>query len=153
MRRRPRLPAAPLLLAALAGPAGAEDAAIHVLKTSGCGCCVAWMDHLAANGFRTTGENVPGGVLVQHKIASGVPPAMTSCHTATVKGYVIEGHVPAADIRRLLSERPDAVGLAVPDMPFGAPGMGPESRREAYDVHLIRRDGTTAVFTRDDAAG
>ena len=65
---------------------------------------------------------------------------------------MIEGHVPTADIRRLLRERPDAVGLSVPGMPYGSPGMGPEDRREAYDVHLIRRDGTTEVFTRYDAA-
>jgi len=144
--------AAAFLLAGLAGPALAEPG-IHVMKTSGCGCCVAWMDHLEANGFDATGENVPGGMLVQRKIDGGVPPAMTSCHTATVGGYVIEGHVPAADIRRLLSERPDAVGLAVPGMPFGSPGMGPESRREAYDVHLIRKDGTTELFTRYEAGG
>ena len=72
---------------------------------------------------------------------------MTSCHTAFVDGYVIEGHVPAADIRRLLSERPDAVGLVVPGMPYGSPGMGPEDNREAYDVFLINDDGSTEVFT------
>ncbi len=65
---------------------------------------------------------------------------------------MLEGHVPVADIRRLLSERPDAVGLAVPGMPYGSPGMGPEDQREAYDVHLIRRDGTTEVFTHYKAA-
>ena len=77
---------------------------------------------------------------------------MASCHTADVEGYVIEGHVPVADIRRLLDERPDAIGLAVPGMPYGSPGMGPESHREAYDVFLIRRDGTTEVFTSYAAA-
>ena len=72
---------------------------------------------------------------------------MVSCHTALIDGYVIEGHVPAADIRRLLEERPDAVGLAVPGMPDGSPGMGPEDDREAYDVFLIRKDGSTEVFS------
>nr|WP_254813807.1 DUF411 domain-containing protein [Rhodovulum sp. ES.010] len=134
------------MLAATAAPSLAGEA-IHVMKTSGCGCCVAWMDHLEANGFAPTGENMHGGMLVQEKIAAGVPPTMTSCHTARVDGYVIEGHVPAADIQRLLAERPDAVGLSVPGMPFGSPGMGPETRREAYDVHLIRPDGTTEIFT------
>ena len=80
------------------------------------------------------------------------PAAMASCHTAHVEGYAIEGHVPPADIRRLLAERPDAVGLAVPGMPWGSPGMGPEAEREAYEVHLIRRDGTTEVFTSYAAA-
>jgi hypothetical protein len=75
-----------------------------------------------------------------------------SCHTAQVDGYVIEGHVPADDMKRLLAERPNAIGLTVPDMPFGSPGMGPESEREAYDVLLIARDGSTSVFARYEKA-
>jgi hypothetical protein len=75
---------------------------------------------------------------------------MTSCHTAFIDGYIIEGHVPAADIRRLLEDRPDAIGLAVPGMPFGSPGMGPEEDREAYDVFLITADGSTEVFSSYD---
>ncbi|MEX5727216.1 hypothetical protein Ga0609869_000569 [Rhodovulum iodosum] len=149
--KRSRQTLAALLLTAVAAPALAGETAIHVMKTRGCGCCVSWMKHLDANGFRATGEDMPGGVLVRRKMAAGVPPEMVSCHTATVEGYVIEGHVPAADIRRLLSERPEAVGLSVPDMPFGSPGMGPESRREAYDVHLIRHDGSTEVFSSYEA--
>ena len=77
---------------------------------------------------------------------------MTSCHTGEIEGYIVEGHVPVADIRKLLDERPDAVGLAVPGMPYGSPGMGPEDAREAYDVFLIRRDGSTEVFSRYKAA-
>ena len=77
----------------------------------------------------------------------GVTEAMASCHTATIAGYVIEGHVPADDIRRLLTEAPNAVGLAVPGMPYGSPGMGPENEREAYDVMLMLRDGTATIFT------
>ena len=77
---------------------------------------------------------------------------MISCHTGEIEGYMIEGHVPVADIRRLLAERPDAVGLAVPGMPYGSPGMGPEDQREAYDVFLIRRDGSSEVFTSYSAA-
>ena len=87
------------------------------------------------------------GLLVRFKLDNGVPQRMVSCHTALIDGYVIEGHVPAADIRRLLEERPDAVGLAVPGMPYGSPGMGPEDDREAYDVFLIRKDGSTEVFS------
>ena len=126
--------------------------AIHVLKDPNCGCCSAWMDILDRAGFTVTSEASRGTALFRAKAEAGVPPAMASCHTAFIEGYVVEGHVPAADIRRLLSERPDAVGLAVPGMPYGSPGMGPESRREAYDVHLILRDGTTGVFTSYEAA-
>jgi hypothetical protein len=89
---------------------------------------------------------------MRYKMDNGIPREMISCHTGSVEGYMIEGHVPPADIRRLLAERPDAVGLAVPGMPYGSPGMGPESEREAYDVFLIRRDGTTEIFTSYAAA-
>ncbi|OSQ52179.1 DUF411 domain-containing protein [Marivita geojedonensis] len=125
---------------------------MHVFKDPNCGCCSAWIDILEEDGFQITTEARTNGALVQEKIKRGIPANMASCHTADVDGYVIEGHVPARDIRRLLSERPDAIGLAVPGMPFGSPGMGPENQREAYDVHLIRRDGTTDVFTRYEGA-
>jgi hypothetical protein len=126
--------------------------AIHVLKDPNCGCCSAWIEILEQDGFAVTTENSAGTLLMRHKAENGIPQAMISCHTAQVEGYMIEGHVPVADIRRLLAERPDAVGLAVPGMPYGSPGMGPENRREAYDVFLIRREGSTEVFTRYDAA-
>ena len=86
------------------------------------------------------------------KLDNGIPRGMVSCHTGRVDGYMIEGHVPVADIHRLLVERPDAVGLAVPGMPYGSPGMGPESARDAYDVFLMRRDGSIEVFTSYAAA-
>lgn len=86
------------------------------------------------------------GLLVRFKLDNGVPQRMVSCHTGLTEGYVIEGHVPAADIRRLLAERPDAVGLAVPGMPLGSPGMDQGSWREAYDVFLINNDGSTEVY-------
>lgn len=142
------LPALTLALFGLtAAPAFAQETPIDVMKTNGCGCCLGWMNHLEDKGFAPTGEDMNGGLLIRLKMESGVPQAMTSCHTAFVEGYVIEGHVPAADIRRLLSERPDAVGLVVPGMPYGSPGMGPEDNREAYDVFLINNDGSTEVFT------
>lgn len=125
----------------------AESNMIDVKKTNGCGCCLSWMEHLTENGFTPAGEDMNGGLLARLKIDSGIPQRMTSCHTAFVDGYVIEGHVPAADIRRLIEERPDAIGLAVPGMPFGSPGMGPEEGREAYDVFLITADGSTEVFS------
>ena len=133
-------------------PARATLPAMHVLKDPNCGCCSAWIEILEADGFAVTVEASRGTALSRYKIDNGIPMTMISCHTATIDGYMIEGHVPAADIRRLLAERPEAVGLAVPGMPYGSPGMGPESRREAYDVHLIHRDGTTAVFTHYPAA-
>ncbi len=124
----------------------ADQSLVEVRKTNGCGCCLAWMEHLEENGFNTTGEDMFAGPLTRFKIDNGVPQRMASCHTALVDGYVIEGHVPATDIRRLLSERPDAIGLAVPEMPLGSPGMDQSDVREAYDVFLIRRDGSTEVF-------
>lgn len=125
---------------------------IHVLKDPNCGCCRVWAQILQDDGFSVTTENSIGTALMRAKTDRGIPQAMASCHTADVEGYVIEGHVPPADIRRLLAARPDAVGLAVPGMPYGSPGMGPEEKREAYDVFLIRHDGTTEVFTRYEAA-
>lgn len=138
--------AVPMRLKAASGPA------IHVLRDPGCGCCGAWMEVLQRDGFEVTSDEVENDVLAAAKLSRGVPEEMMSCHTGDVEGYVIEGHVPPADIRRLLAERPDAVGLTVPGMPYGSPGMGPEDQREAYAVHLIRRDGTTEIFTQYDAA-
>lgn len=142
----------PYILAAtlsLAGPSAglAGTISIEVMKTSGCGCCLGWMEHLEENGFAVSGEDLFGGTLVRLKIDSGIPPKMFSCHTAKVEGYTIEGHVPAADILRLLDERPDAVGLAVPEMPLGSPGMDYGDEKEAFDVFLIRADGSTEVFS------
>ena len=130
----------------LAAQAIAEATPIDVKKTNGCGCCLAWMDHLEENGFAPSGQDMFAGLLVRFKLDSGVPQRMVSCHTGLIDGYVIEGHVPAVDIRRLLSERPDAVGLAVPGMPLGSPGMDQSRWREAYDVFLINKDGSTEVF-------
>ena len=140
---------ATLALALLFFPAAqalAQGTPIEVRKTNGCGCCLAWMERLEENGFAPTGQDMFAGLLVRFKLDNGVPQRMVSCHTALVDGYVIEGHVPASDIRRLLAERPDAVGLAVPEMPLGSPGMDQGRWLEAYDVFLIRNDGSTEVF-------
>ncbi len=125
---------------------------IHVVHDPNCGCCKAWVSILQDDGFEVTTERSAGTLLIQYKIENGIPQNMISCHTAKVEGYMIEGHVPTADIRRLVAERPDAIGIAVPEMPYGSPGMGPESRREAYDVYLIRPDGSTEVFSSYAAA-
>lgn len=120
---------------------------VEVWKSPSCGCCKDWIRHLEAAGFRARVHDV-GNTAARARLK--VPAQLGSCHTAWVGGYAIEGHVPAADIRRLLQERPDAIGLAVPGMPVGAPGMdGPEygDRRDPHDVLLIARDGSTRVFS------
>jgi hypothetical protein len=125
---------------------------LHVIKDPNCGCCSAWVEIIQAEGFEVTVEESIGTALARYKIDNGIPQEMSSCHTGKIAGYMIEGHVPPADIRRLLRERPDAIGLAVPGMPYGSPGMGPKTEREAYEVFLIRRDGSTEVFSSYGAA-
>lgn len=126
--------------------------AIHVVKGRSCECCKARVTYLREQGFTVTDEVALGTVLIKYKLDLGIPEAAFSCHTGTVDGYALEGHVPAADIRRLLAERPDAVGLAVPDMPYGSPGMGSEDERAVYEVFLIRPNGTFEVYSRYPAA-
>ncbi|MCL7466307.1 DUF411 domain-containing protein [Phaeovulum sp. NW3] len=152
--RRTILVGATALLAASPLITLAQDAgpAIHVMKDPNCGCCSAWIEILENDGFTVTSEASAGTLLMRYKLDNGIPEEMTSCHTAKVGDYLIEGHVPPADIRRLLVERPDAIGLAVPGMPYGSPGMGPETEREAYIVYLIHHDGTTAAFSSYQAA-
>lgn len=103
-----------------------------------------------ADGFAGSVQLLDFDALQAFKVASGIPEGMASCHTAHVDGYAIEKHVPAADIRRLLTERPDAVGLSVSGMPYGSPGMGQEAEREAYIVYLIRRDGRVEPYASYD---
>lgn len=153
--RRAMLLGSALVLSAAALPAAATATSagtIHVLKDPNCGCCTAWIQTLAPAGIAATVELTSPASLARAKQQGGIPPALQSCHTGMIEGYVIEGHVPAADILRLLRERPEAVGLAVPGMPWGSPGMGPETEREAYDVILIGKDGETRVFSRYPAA-
>ena len=119
---------------------------VEVWKSPTCGCCKDWMDHMEANGFRTRVHDVGNAAM---RAQLGIALELGGCHTARVDGYAIEGHVPAADIRRLLKERPKAIGLAVPGMPIGSPGMdGPEyaGRKEAYDVLLVAHGGATSVY-------
>jgi hypothetical protein len=148
LSRRRLLLAGASLAGLAAGPAVAATGrdAVHVRKDPDCGCCADWIAILEADGFSVTVEMVAPDELARFKLAQGIPETMVSCHTAEAAGYLIEGHVPPADLRRLLEDRPDAIGLAVPGMPWGSPGMGPETEREAYDVFLIARDGSTTVF-------
>ena len=126
---------------------------IHVYKDPNCGCCKKWINILNKKGFKATSEDMYSSELVQFKIKNNIPVNMVSCHTARVHEYIIEGHVPPEDIISLIDKKINAVGLAVPEMPYGSPGMGPEEKREAYDVFLIKKDGTTKVFNSYDAKG
>jgi hypothetical protein len=140
--------ALPGKLAALAaGRVEAQGApVVEVWKSPTCGCCKDWIAHLEANGFRTMAHDV-GNTAMRERL--GIAPEYGSCHTARVAGYAVEGHVPAADLHRLLRERPAAIGLAVPRMPVGSPGMdGPEygGRRDPYDVLLLKRGGGHQVY-------
>ena len=129
-----------------------EDALL-VYKTPTCGCCKKWINILNKKGFKATSEDMYSSELVQFKIKNKIPVNMVSCHTARVHEYIIEGHVPPEDIISLIDKKINAVGLAVPEMPYGSPGMGPEEKREAYDVFLIKKDGTTKIFNSYDAKG
>ncbi len=119
---------------------------MEVLKSASCGCCVSWGNHMRQAGFTVTEVDLPLAELNAAKVKAGLKPGQTSCHTGKIGGYVIEGHVPAREVQRLLDERPDAVGLAVPDMPYGSPGMGDETDADPYDVLLIKRNGTIEVY-------
>lgn len=119
--------------------------AIAVVRDPGCGCCMQWVAHLKKAGFQTTVTESSSMAAV--KDSKGVPAAARSCHTGTIGGYVIEGHVPAADIKRLLKERPNIVGLAVAGMPAGSPGMEvPSGTVAPYDVLAFDKTGKTSVF-------
>ena len=119
---------------------------VQVWKDPNCGCCKDWIRHLEDHGFAT--QAIDSGNTAARK-RLGMPDKFGSCHTALVGGYVIEGHVPAADIQRLLRDKPRALGLSVPRMPIGSPGMdGPEygGRKDPYDVLLVQRDGSSRVY-------
>ena len=142
-----------IVAAPLAAFADGNSPDIHVVKNPQCGCCNAWIEILKDDGFNITTEDRSNSELAAFKIESGIPKDMMSCHTAKVDGYFVEGHVPASDIKRLIADQPDALGLAVPVMPYGSPGMGPENEREAYDVFIVRTDGSTEVFQHYPKAG
>ncbi len=119
-------------------------AVVEVFKSPTCGCCSLWVKHLEQNGFtaKVTEMNDLSGLKKKH----AVPATASSCHTALVNGYVLEGHVPAADVKRLLMERPAVAGLAVPGMPLGSPGMEAGSTVQPYNVLSFAKAGETKVF-------
>ena len=116
---------------------------VTVFKTSTCSCCVKWVRHLEANGFTVKMTNMPD--VTPMKDQYGVPTNLRSCHTAVVGGYVVEGHVPAEDIIKLLGEDLDVAGLAVGGMPMGSPGME-GARKDAYEVTAFKKNGEQSVF-------
>ncbi|MEO7885956.1 MAG: DUF411 domain-containing protein [Polaromonas sp.] len=119
---------------------------VEVWKDPDCGCCKDWVKHLEDSGFDVTAHD-SGNTTARARL--GIPAKLGSCHTGQVGGYAVEGHVPARDIQRLLTERPKAVGLAVPAMPVGSPGMDGAvygKRKDAYDVLLVKVDGSTSIF-------
>jgi hypothetical protein len=118
--------------------------AVEVFKSPTCGCCANWVKHLEAHGFATKVTDVED--MTQVKSKYGVPGRLQSCHTGVVNGYVLEGHVPAADVQRLLKERPAVVGVAVPGMPVGSPGMEVGNTVQPYDVLTFNKQGQTTVF-------
>lgn len=130
------------LLFALSGLAGAAGV-LEVYKSPYCGCCGDWVEHMKANGFEVEVHDTDNMQPVKER--AGIQPGMGSCHTAFIDGYSIEGHVPAADVKRLLEEKPDARGLTVPGMPMGSPGMEGH-RKDDYQVILFRDNGNHEVF-------
>lgn len=119
---------------------------ITVYKTPTCGCCTKWIEHLEDHGYQVQAKDMKDLRFI--KSMSGVQPRYAACHTAVIDGYVVEGHVPAGDIRRLLAERPDVIGIAVPGMPIGSPGMEQGDRRDDYAVVTLEKDGTARIYSR-----
>jgi hypothetical protein len=135
-----------IAVSALVLGSAANAAALTIYKSASCGCCAKWVEHVEKHGFTVTVVNVDDVMAVKAK--AGIPNKLASCHTSKVGGYVVEGHVPAADIKKLLAQKPKAKGIAVPGMPMGAPGMEHGDHRQPYQTLLIKADGSTAVFAQ-----
>ena len=127
-------------------PAFAANPTIEVWKSTTCECCFNWVKHLEANGFDVKVNAAETSLLDRVRKDAGISDKLAACHTAKIDGYFIEGHVPATDIKRLMDEKPDAIGLTVPGMPTGSPGMEQGTEFDKYNVLLIKKDGTTEVF-------
>ena len=133
-----------ILIGGLPAITQATSTTVEVYKSATCKCCSKWVDHMRAHGFTVNTHDV-GNKEVRER--AGISTTLGSCHTALVDGYAIEGHVPAADIKRFLKERPRAIGLTAPGMPHGSPGME-GARSDPYDVLLINKQGYTSVYSR-----
>lgn len=134
-----------LVLLSPAAWAGPPLPTVEVYKSPSCGCCGKWVEHMKANGFKVVTHETDD--IAPHKQRLGVPLGMGSCHTAEAGGYLIEGHVPAGDVKRLLAEKPKAKGLVSPGMPQSAPGMDLPGR-QPYEILLVGRDGGTSTFAK-----
>ena len=130
----------------LAAPAFASPDEVVMYKDPNCGCCGKWAEHMRSAGFAV--KEVASARMDLVKQEAGVPEALGSCHTAKVAGYVVEGHVPAADVRRMLAEKPAIRGLSAPGMPLGSPGMEGPYPAERYDVVSFDAQGRRAVFSK-----
>ena len=145
MTRRQVLGLLSMVIAADLPSQAQNGPAVQVYKDPTCGCCALWVEHLRKAGFTATVSDVQDMSAVKTK--HGVPARARSCHTALVGGYVLEGHVPAEDVQRLLKQRPSVVGIAVPGMPIGSPGMEVAGTKpQAYDVLAFDKSGETTVF-------
>jgi hypothetical protein len=148
--RKTALRSPPGVLIPASRAAALPNVVVH--KSPSCGCCGAWVDHMRDAGFPVEVRNVDNLEPVKSRL--DVPYGKGSCHTAEVDGYFVEGHVPASDIKRLLAERPDALGLTLPGMPIGSPGMeSPDGTVQAYTVELVSRDGSTDAFAQHPGTG
>ena len=136
------------MLAMSASPTStfASAASLIVNRTESCGCCGAWVERMIAAGFKADVNFVNDEVLTSIKSQLAIPVELSSCHTATIGSYFIEGHVPAEDIHRLLVEKPKALGLSVPGMPIGSPGMEMGNNKEPFETLLVFENGETEVF-------
>ena len=123
----------------------AHAATLTVMKSAACGCCAKWIEHVEKHGFTVKVVNVDDIMAVKAK--AGIPDELASCHTTMVGGYVVEGHVPAADIKKLLTQKPKAKRIAVPGMPGGSPGMEHADKRP-YQTLLVKADNSTSVFAQ-----
>ena len=121
---------------------------IVVYKTPTCGCCAMWVEHMRENGFQPEVHDVSAAQVRAVSQAAGLRDEGTSCHTAKVGNFIVEGHVPAADVRRMLKEKPAIAGIAAPGMPIGSPGMEMGSRKDPYNVIAFTKDGKSTVFAK-----
>jgi hypothetical protein len=155
MRTRSFLIVGATLIAATVALVAASDqaapktaASMVVYKSATCGCCGAWIEHLRARGVQVEARNVDDSQLTAVAIQSGVPADLQTCHTAKIDGYVVEGHVPADDVLRMLKEKPAIVGIGVGGMPMGSPGMEQGGMTQHFNTMAFTKDGKETVFAR-----
>jgi hypothetical protein len=156
MRTRHAVVVGTVLIAASAGFAAAHGqtapkaaaASMVVYKSPTCGCCGAWIEHLRTRGFQVEAKDVSDSQLTVVAIQSGVPGELQTCHTAKVGGYIVEGHVPAEDIQRMLKEKPAIAGIAVAGMPMGSPGMEQGGRKQPFNTMAFTKDGKETIFAK-----